>query len=622
MDDLTGRVLQSPHGHCLLFGPVGSGKSFALQALRERARQARWTVVSVCSPADAAAILGAVPAASARGERVLVTVDPCRGEIAFGATMRQLTDADPKVTFVLATRSPPPPGWPVRDSIRAIEVAPLTDDAAGTLVRATRLVPDAIASRVVPSAHGSPLELLLCARASHEEPGSDLSYVTMRPQLVSWLLRRTGVSELERSARELLELASLIRVLTPDLAAAVFPERGEDECHRWLEASGLAVPAAGGMTLVDVVRRAVRADLHHSAPGREHRLRRLLADLVLERGLRGDANASVDLAELSHSSRLRDIYGWDLPPGYGVRAARPSDRTALADGFARAGVGHRWPTVERFVDQAPETVLVVADRADRPLGATVAITPGRAPGCAESDPVTGPLLSHLASTSVDLANVLVWGPGGVFGGASAGRRGQLQAALNLGVVTRCGLENPQRLYVATDGDGSRSAFVRALGARAVRLRGQDAPSATGGWWAAEFGRRGLLGAQHDLITYELGLGRSPFAQPAPAAIDKASVRAALRDYQRPQLLATNPLGGELPGAQRIDSIRTQIDDAIEREFGSSAVDRELREILIEAYLSPTALHDAAVLRLGLSRTTYFRRLRLAVDRVVAAICGG
>jgi hypothetical protein len=136
----------------------------------------------------------------------------------------------------------------------------------------------------------------------------------------------------------------------------------------------------------------------------------------------------------------------------------------------------------------------------------------------------------------------------------------------------------------------------------------------------DYGPGGLLAFQRAAVYRELGLAAPP-APPAPPPVPTLDdVRRALRDYGTPALLAAGPLA-PTDGTvnERAQRAQARIDAAVDDAFGSSEEDRRLREVLVRGYLDPAPTHELAAAALNLSRTAYFRRLRLAVERVGAQL---
>src|SRR3954465_10944740 len=105
---------------------------------------------------------------------------------------------------------------------------------------------------------------------------------------------------------------------------------------------------------------------------------------------------------------------------------------------------------------------------------------------------------------------------------------------------------------------------------------------------------------------------------APTAVgqtDAGVVRSALRNYDRPSVLASSPLAAGATPLQRATSVRALLDQAVECAFGTSPDECLQRNAVILGYMDPTITHEGAAYALHLSRASYFRRLRVAVDRV-------
>lgn len=95
------------------------------------------------------------------------------------------------------------------------------------------------------------------------------------------------------------------------------------------------------------------------------------------------------------------------------------------------------------------------------------------------------------------------------------------------------------------------------------------------------------------------------------------VRAALRVFHDSNQLAAcalAPMDG--PVVERAATVRARLLTAVDAAFdGGTDDDAMLRRIVHEAYLRPGATHTAAMRALHLGRSTYYRRLGVAVARV-------
>jgi hypothetical protein len=62
-------------------------------------------------------------------------------------------------------------------------------------------------------------------------------------------------------------------------------------------------------------------------------------------------------------------------------------------------------------------------------------------------------------------------------------------------------------------------------------------------------------------------------------------------------------------------------DATEQAFGEDPNEQLFKRVLVRGYLDPAPSHEAAAEELALSRSAYFRRLKLATERVASHLAG-
>jgi ATPase family associated with various cellular activities (AAA) len=98
-----------------------------------------------------------------------------------------------------------------------------------------------------------------------------------------------------------------------------------------------------------------------------------------------------------------------------------------------------------------------------------------------------------------------------------------------------------------------------------------------------------------------------------------AVRQALRVLHVPAALAESPLARGRGMRERAESVRSLIRDAAEHAFGATSDEQLLKQILVRGYLDPAPSHELAAAELHVSRSTYFRRLRLAAERVTSYV---
>jgi hypothetical protein len=93
------------------------------------------------------------------------------------------------------------------------------------------------------------------------------------------------------------------------------------------------------------------------------------------------------------------------------------------------------------------------------------------------------------------------------------------------------------------------------------------------------------------------------------------VRDALRNLHRPSALAANPLARGATAEERAASVRALVHSAAIQAFGESAEELLLRRVIERGYIDPDGKHELVAEQLNLSRTAYFRRLRIASERL-------
>jgi hypothetical protein len=176
-----------------------------------------------------------------------------------------------------------------------------------------------------------------------------------------------------------------------------------------------------------------------------------------------------------------------------------------------------------------------------------------------------------------------------------------------------GLTNPRLAYLPIHPRLPEALeFARALGARHVPELDLELAGVRVECQLLDYGPGGLLGAQRDVVYAEIGLP----APPAPP-IDVEVVRQALRDSGVPSRLAASELASGDSLKERADSVRALLADAVEHAFGETADELLLRRVLIRGYLDRAPSHELAAKELNLSRSAYFRRLKMAVERIAA-----
>jgi len=608
----------SPFSAGFVHGPAGIGKSTLIRRVARIAERRGWHAhdvegrALVPSPDALEDLL--VPARE--DPRPLVVLDSYERMTALGAYLRRsLLPSLPETAVVLiASRQPPEGAWFAegwQSAMVSVELGPLSREEAAQLLKAHGVAGAREVEAALRWCGGSPLALALAAEGARVRPPDRRGPAPLGPAELRALVGRLVEDEFDSARAAVLEVAAIARVSTPELLGDAVPGVDAEQAYRWLEGRSFAEPLGDGLTLHELVGRAVREDLRARDPERERELRRRIADHLYRRATAGDRLVIVDLAHLATSRAFRWGFAWNDSSRYRIDDPRPGDREAID--AALRGTRHAgcWEGSARFFTEAPEHVAVVRDAEERVAGYGIAVTPASAPGFCGDDPVLAPWLDHasrlaphgeavLYRDSVDLTREPDSGVIGMLGMA-----GMLRSAL----------ENPRFAYLPINPSlPGALEFAAAAGGRhlpeldvrvgAVELR----------CYLIEYGPGGLLAAQRDLVYRELGLPPPPAAD-AGAGIDFATVRDALLNLDSPALLARSPLASGSDPDERAASVRQALDDACERAFGSSQGERLLRDVLIRAYIRPAPSHELAAQELHLSRSAYFRRLRAATARV-------
>jgi hypothetical protein len=182
-------------------------------------------------------------------------------------------------------------------------------------------------------------------------------------------------------------------------------------------------------------------------------------------------------------------------------------------------------------------------------------------------------------------------------------------------VLRSGVANPRFAYMPINPTNQDAlAFARTLGAEHLGELDLEIGRRRIECHRIDYGPGGLLAAQRAVVYSELGLAAPTVGE---QSYDFEAVRDALRNFRVPHELARSPLAVGDTADERAETVRRLLFDAAERAFGDNENEKLLRRVLIRGYLEPAPSHEQAAMDLALSRAAYFRRLRVAAERVAA-----
>lgn len=604
-------------------GPGGIGKSSLLREVGRRAVARGLPVHRVDGRAQdtAAEQLSAALGELRRDGPSLLLFDTYEQVPVLGAYLRR--ELEPCLAagarVLIAGRQPPDAAW-LQDGwgeiVLSTELRPLSDADAGTLIERRGLHDAAAVERLTAWGAGSPLALAVATDAVIAGHLFDLDRIDADALLATTLLQRLAGDELDGADRDIIAVAAIARAVDAALLDSVLPGTDGDHAEAWLRTLSFAEPIGTRVTLHDRVRRAVRGALVAQDPEHERVLRRRIADHVHDRASSGELRLIADLAELVQDPQVR----WGLaPPPVTHRGdrVRPGDAERVAEVLGLAE-DPSWPGIRRWFDEAPEQVLVVRDADDGLAGYGIWATPATAPPWVGEDAVFGPWIED-ARRRVPDGNVILLRDAADLT-RSPGDRGPSAVITtgNYAALLRCGLASPRWLYatVAAD-DVEGQEFLRAMGyARVPELdvvdHGREVAS-----YHLDFGPGGIVSRVRDMVYAELGLPPAAIVENGMGTAD--TVRQALRTFHDPIALAASPLAHGDTIDERAETVRRTLREATAAAFGDSSAERLQRAVVEHGYLNARDGHARAMLDLNVSRSTYFRRLAEASDRVAAYV---
>ena len=601
----------------LLHGPGGIGKSSLLREFGRRGERHGWTPTFIEGrelPLLPGALESALEAAR-EDERPLVLIDSFERIEALGRHLRRdLLPGLPERTIVMiAGRGRPERSWfegGWEGATVELELGPLPEADAEALLNRRGVSDGDTVSELIGWAEGSPLALAMAADGVRSSPGSTRP-APGSPSVVRGLIARLADDEIEPGYADALAIAAIARVTTAELLRDALLDSDADDAFAWLSSRSFCEPLADGLALHELVRKALYEDLRRREPERERLLRRRIADHLYRRGVHRNLLLSRDLSHLVQEEKLRWGYSWEGGSLFRIDDAAPGDRERIRELLAAQGAVSLIEASGRFFEAAPGRVAVARDGEGRLCGYQVSVTPANAPDFADEHPLLGPWLEDARDRSPG-AEALLWSESVDFTRDPAAR---VQAMLGMAGILRSGLGNPRYAYAPINPrlPGALE-FCEALGARHIphldaRLGGIEIQC-----HLFDYGPRGILGAQRDVVYMELGL-----APPEPGAgIDRdiaEEVREALRNLAHPSRLAESRLARGITPDERAESVRRLLARSAEQAFGETADEDLLRSVLVAGYLDPATTHESTADALHLSRSAYFRRLRTASERV-------
>jgi AAA ATPase domain len=628
-DDETFRVVH-------VFGPGGIGKSSLLREFARRAQDRGFTAFAVegreLPPSPDA--LEAILSDAATASHPLVLIDTYERMTGLAGYLRRglLPSLPATAVVVIAGRNAPEESW-FQDGwegvVSELELDKLPAGDARALLAAHGLT-DERTEPVVDWADGSPLALTLAAGAAAADGGWTPRADRESPEILRSLIRRLAEAEIRTVRFSVLAVSAIARVTTPEMLDAVLPAGDAQGAYERLRTLSFSEAVGDGLALHELVRKALRADLRRRAPERDRELRRRITDHLFERAQGGDPLMAIEMAALIDNPVIRWGFGWEGSIDYRIDDVRPGDEQRLAELMSERHLEDWWALTRRFVSDAPDRVAMARDRDDHVCGFLSYMSPASAPPFADEDPIVGPQLAH-ARSDAHLGDAVLWHDTFDFTGWPAGERadrgfsgsgGRVKAMLGMAGILRAGVLNPRFMYlpINPENEGAR-AFAQAAGGTHLPELDCRLADHTVECHRIDHGPGGLFGSLRGFVYMELGLTVPAQAAGGAAAapvVDRELVRDALRNFHVPHALSASRLArGDTP-EQRVESVRTLLHGAADAAFGDSHNERLLKRVLTLGYLETDPArpsHEQVAHDLALSRAAYFRRLRVAADRV-------
>ncbi len=594
-------------------GAGGVGKSTLLREVARHARDRGIHVVAVdgreLGPAPGA--LEAALRKEEEADRLLVLLDSYERMVALDSYIRQdlLPELPDRVLVLIAGRGAPDAGWFTGgwEALTArIDLTGLPPRDARRLLAARGLADDRVTA-IVDWAAGSPLALALAADAAIADAHWNAASAPDRPEILRALLHRLVETELHDIRPSALGIAVVARNVTPDLLRAVLPGENPEEAYRQLSELTVTERLGSGLTMHELARKALLADLRQRNPVLERDLRRRVVDYLYSRGIAGDQMMMIEMAHLVENPLLRWGFSWDGNVSFRIDSVRPGDADRI-ESLTKEHDRAWWQLTRRYFAEAPDRVAVARDLSDRVCGFLVSMSLATAPAFADDEPLAGPWLAH-ARHNAALGDSVMWHAAVDFTGA-----GKVQAMLGIAGVLRCGSPSPRFAYLPIDPRLPGAVeFAHALGAAHLAELDTRLGDEVVQCHRLDYGPGGLFTFMRDQIYSELGLS-APVPTPLPVA-DLETVREILKNFRVPRELARSPLAHGSSVLERAESVQHLVWKAADEAFGDSETEKLLRSVLIAGYLEPLRSHEEAASKLLLSRAAYFRRLRTAVERL-------
>jgi class 3 adenylate cyclase len=403
-------------------GPAGIGKSSLIRAICRHAGPEVEAVVLDCRDIEPTheGFLGALNAALGASEtdvelqevvarlgsgsrRTVVALDTYETFGLLDTWLRQVfVPALPdSVLTIIAGREPPSsawtttPGW--QGLFREIELHDLSDTAVRRMLESRGLGPTEI-ERVRRFAHGHPLALELAAAALRTQP--DLDFADVAPAKVLQQLASAFVAGLPSETTIIVEAASTVRRVTEPLIAALLGNDSALGAFGKLRELPFVTATTEGLTLHDLVRATIAAELQQRAPERYRAYRRRAWQFFGAESRQATARhlwqTTADMLYLIENPTVRQAFFPEGGRDYRVEPSTREDENAILSISSGAEPLESADWIERWWRLHPDTFSVARGPDGQVAGFHVVFDPGAVDDeLLADDPLTAAWVRHL-----------------------------------------------------------------------------------------------------------------------------------------------------------------------------------------------------------------------------------
>ena len=482
-----------------------------------------------------------------------------------------LLDRMPESTrIVLAGRDEPDPSWRsggLPSIVIDLPLGPLSDAQADLFLTQRGLGDPEHRRRIVSWGRGYPLALTVAASAPGAHPDAGLE-THLEERLTAWLAGRS-IADIDR---EVLEVAAIARIVDRRLLAAALPGRNTRELFPRLQSHPIMQSLGWGCSMHPVLAEAMRTRLRSTASSRYRQLVRRVAEHLAMRARLGDMDALVELSMLIEGAEYRRAIGNEPSRSFYADRPRPGERDQFGDAngfrtgpdwaeFCAWGATGTEFVLRRLSGEALLWVVLI------PIARLGALGPIAASQRAAAERIGARADRSFATLS--------------FFGEGTLEEQQEVARLASGAFMRnAGMPDLEAILM-TFPEPARRPGPNAIDSYEITDAGTHPVT------VSDFRPAGAVGFVEGIVLAEQGFG--------PHEYGVADLLADTADPDRQQRL------------------RALLDEV----FDDSANDRRLRAILEAAHLGPRQSEAALLERFHIGRTTWYRLLRTARERVLS-----